>query len=129
RIDKIAVFKSLSKEDLEKILDIELNAVQKRIFLTQTDRPFVLVCEQSAKDFLLAEGTDAKYGARHLKRSIEHHLVLPLSSLLATDQILPGDTVSVTLGENGELSFERANYSYRMAAAASGSFIESSVNL
>ena len=131
RIDKIAVFKSLSKEDLEKILDIELNAVQKRIFQTQTDRPFVLVCEKKAKEFLLAEGTDAKYGARHLKRSIEHHLVLPLSSLLATDQILPGDTVSVSLAETGsELSFERSSHPYRMAAAAAGGgVIESSVNL
>jgi len=129
RIDKIAVFRSLNKADLEKILDIELAAVQQRILNTQIERPFVLICAAKARDFLLSEGTDVKYGARHLKRSIEHHLVLPLSSLLATDQIMPGDTVTADLGENGtELSFERSNLAYRMASAAGG-VIESSANL
>jgi len=57
---------------------------------------FVFRATRAAKDFLLREGTDLKYGARHLKRTIERHLVCPLASLLATDQVTTGETISVT---------------------------------
>ena len=56
---------------------------------------FVFHCAPSARDFLLAKGPTSKFGARHLKRSIERHLVFPLSSLLATGQIEFGDLVTV----------------------------------
>jgi ATP-dependent Clp protease ATP-binding subunit ClpB len=129
RIDKVAVFRALSKAHLEKVLDIELNAVQQRILDTQTERPFVLTCAAKARAFLLSQGTDPKYGARHLKRAIEHHLVLPLSSLLATGQIASGDIVTADLAENGsELSFEKTRPCLQMAAAAGG-VIESSAIL
>ncbi len=95
RIDKSVVFRSLSRNDLEQVLGIELASVQTRILKTQPDRPFVLHYTDEAKDFLLTNGTDPKYGARHLKRTIERHVVLPLSSLLATRQILAGDTITV----------------------------------
>jgi len=58
---------------------------------------FVFQCSSSARDFLLEEGTDAKFGARHLKRSIERHLVSPLSCLLATNQIEFGDVVTIEI--------------------------------
>jgi ATP-dependent Clp protease ATP-binding subunit ClpA len=54
---------------------------------------------QGAKDFLLREGTDLKYGARHLKRAIERHVVYPLASLLATDQVTAGETISIDWNE------------------------------
>jgi len=111
RLDKVIVFRPLTKTDLLKVLDIELAAVQTRIFQTQSDRPFVLTYTAGAKEFLLAEGTDLKYGARHLKRAIEHHLVLPLSSLLATEQIVTGDTINVDVtveGSTKELTFSKA---------------------
>jgi hypothetical protein len=50
---------------------------------------------QPAREFLLKEGTDMKYGARHLKRAIERHLVYPLASLLATEQVSLGDVISI----------------------------------
>jgi len=121
RLDKVVVFRPLNKMDLQKILDIELAAVQTRIFKTQVNRPFVLTYTAKAKGFLLAEGTDIKYGARHLKRAIEHNLVRPLSSLLATEQIISGDTVSVDVSEDGkELTFSRTNPVFRAAAANGG---------
>jgi ATP-dependent Clp protease ATP-binding subunit ClpA len=121
RLDKVIVFRPLNKADLQKILDIELDAVQSRIFHTQVDRPFVLTYTSKAKDFLLAEGTDLKYGARHLKRAIEHHLVLPLSSLLATEQITSGDTVNVDVDEGAkELTFARSTPVFCAVAAAGG---------
>jgi ATP-dependent Clp protease ATP-binding subunit ClpB len=128
RIDKVAVFRALNKAHLEKVLDIELHAVQQRILDSQTERPFVLTCAVKAREFLLSEGTDPKYGARHLKRAIEHHLVLPLASLLATGQIASGDVVSADLAENGtELSFEKTQICFQ--AAAAGGVIESSAIL
>lgn len=95
RLDKIVVFRPLGDEELRKVLDIELQMVQERIFLSSLDRPFVLTISPSGKDHLLREGTDAKYGARHLKRAIEKHLVQPVSNLLATGQVRAGDWVSV----------------------------------
>jgi ATP-dependent Clp protease ATP-binding subunit ClpB len=95
RLDKIVTFKPLGSPELRRILDIELNMVQQRIFNTSPDRSFVFKTSDGAKDFLLQEGTDLKYGARHLKRAIERLLVQPMSNLIATDQVRGGDCVNV----------------------------------
>jgi ATP-dependent Clp protease ATP-binding subunit ClpA len=95
RIDKVIVFRALTREHLEKILDIELGRVQQRIINATEGHQFVFRCTPEARDFLLREGTDMKFGARHLKRSIERHLVSPLSNLLATGQISLGDLITV----------------------------------
>ena len=71
-------------------------------------RQFVFKCAASARDFLLEKGTDSKFGARHLKRSIERHLVFPLSSLLATGQIEFGDLVTLQFDpETSKLTFRK----------------------
>jgi ATP-dependent Clp protease ATP-binding subunit ClpA len=95
RIDKVVVFRTLNREQLQQILNLELAEVQHRIMATQQERPFAFECTAAAKDFLLKEGTDPRYGARHLKRAIERHLVFPLSGLISTQQIHAGDKVSV----------------------------------
>src|SRR5438309_2436362 len=69
RLDKVVVFKPLGDSELKKILDIELNMVQQRIFNSSPDRAFIFHASEAAKSFLLREGTDVKYGARHLKRA------------------------------------------------------------
>jgi ATP-dependent Clp protease ATP-binding subunit ClpA len=99
RIDKVIVFRSLQRTHLEQILDIELTRVQERI-MTSTGNQFVFKCTPPARDFLLREGTDPKFGARHLKRAIERHLVFPMSNLLATHQIELGDLITVDF-DNG----------------------------
>src|ERR1700675_838037 len=95
RLDKIVTFKPLGSAELKKILDIELNMVQQRIFNTAPEKSFVFKASDGAKGFLLQEGTDLKYGARHLKRAIERLLVQPMSNLIATDQVRGGDCVFV----------------------------------
>jgi ATP-dependent Clp protease ATP-binding subunit ClpA len=108
RLDKVVVFRTLNEGDLRQILDIELNDVQTRIVNSQTDRQFIFTCTTDAKEFLLREGTELRYGARHLKRAIERHLVFPLSNLIATGQINQGDIVKVGLNaEGGKLTFLR----------------------
>jgi ATP-dependent Clp protease ATP-binding subunit ClpB len=95
RLDKIVTFRPLGTNELRKILDIELNMVQQRIFNTSPEKSFVFKTTDDARDFLLKEGTDLKYGARHLKRAIERLLVQPMSNLIATDQVRGGDCVNV----------------------------------
>jgi ATP-dependent Clp protease ATP-binding subunit ClpA len=94
RIDKTVVFHPLRSEQLEQILEIELGMVQQRVLETAKGR-FLFRVTQPARDFLLREGTDMKYGARHLKRAIERHVVYPLASLLATGQVSLGDVISI----------------------------------
>ncbi|HEX5422197.1 MAG TPA: AAA family ATPase [Candidatus Acidoferrales bacterium] len=94
RIDKVVVFHPLRSEQLEQILEIELGMVQQRVLETAKGR-FLFRVTQSAREFLLREGTDLKYGARHLKRAIERHIVYPLASLLATEQVRLGDVISI----------------------------------
>jgi ATP-dependent Clp protease ATP-binding subunit ClpA len=94
RIDKVVVFRSLKEHHLRLILDLELQAVQDRI-MQSAGTKFVFQCSEKAKDLLLREGLDFKYGARHLKRSVERFLVYPLSNLVATGQIGLGDLVNV----------------------------------
>src|SRR5260370_26527552 len=98
RIDKVVVFRSLKEHHLRQILDLELQAVQDRI-MQSAGTKFVFQCSDSAKDMLLQEGLDFKYGARHLKRAVERFLVYPLSNLVATSQVGLGDLVHVDLDE------------------------------
>src|ERR1700720_4283032 len=94
RLDKIVVFHPLRAGQLERILEIELDMVQRRLLDTARGQ-FLFRVAPAAKAFLLREGTDLKYGARHLKRAIERHLVYPLANLLATEQVCLSDVVSI----------------------------------
>jgi ATP-dependent Clp protease ATP-binding subunit ClpA len=94
RIDKSVVFRALREEQLEQILEIELGMVQQRVLETAQGR-FLFRVTPAAREFLLKEGTDLKYGARHLKRAIERYVVYPLASLLATEQVSLGDVLSI----------------------------------
>jgi ATP-dependent Clp protease ATP-binding subunit ClpA len=106
RIDKVIVFRTLKREHLERILDLELGRVQERIMSAAVSHQFVFNCTPGARNFLLEEGTDSKFGARHLKRSIERHVVFPLSNLLATGQIELGDLVTIDYAtETSKLTF------------------------
>lgn len=107
RIDKVVVFRSLKEHHLRQILNIELRSVQDRI-TESAGTKFVFECTDAAKEFLLGEGIDLKYGARHLKRAIERFLVYPLSNLVATEQVETGDLVMIDYdGERESLTFTK----------------------
>lgn len=108
RLDKVVVFQPLGTEQLKKVLDIELNLVQQRIFNTSGEKAFVFTVGDGSKNYLLEQGTDLKYGARHLKRAIERLLVQPMSNLIATDQVRGGDWIRVDYDEGANcLRFAR----------------------
>jgi len=107
RIDKVVVFRSLREHHLRDILEIELAAVQDRITDSAVTK-FVFECSDGAKEFLVQEGIDLKYGARHLKRSVERFLVYPLSNLVATQQVETGDLVLLDFDNKEEkLTFSK----------------------
>jgi ATP-dependent Clp protease ATP-binding subunit ClpB len=105
RIDKVVVFKTLRSEHLSQILEIELGMVQQRILQGAGASQFVFTCTQKVKEFLLQEGTDPRYGARHLKRAIERNIVFPLANLVATGQVKLGDFVRIDLAGESRLTF------------------------
>src|SRR5882724_4926320 len=107
RIDKVVVFKTLRSEHLEQILEIELGMVQQRILQATGNSQFVFSCTSPVKTFLLQEGTDPKYGARHLKRAIEKNVVFPLANLVATGQIKLGDFIRIDRKESGLMTFTK----------------------
>jgi ATP-dependent Clp protease ATP-binding subunit ClpA len=96
RLDKVVVFKPLGAEELRRIVDIELEMVQERIQAAAANKPFAVTVNESAREFLLKEGIDSRYGARHLKRAIERLLVQPLANLIASGQVGRGDWIRVT---------------------------------
>src|SRR3984893_3489776 len=118
RIDKVVVFRSLRHQQLCKILDLELKAVQDRIDEGAGER-FSFTLTDSAREFLLAEGIEYRYGARHFKRVIEKFLVNPLASLSATGQVHVGDVVVVDIQDQAQkLAFYRDESEAAKTAAA-----------
>jgi len=107
RLDKVVVFHPLRREQLEQVLEIELAQVQQRVLETAKGQ-FLFRVTSAGRDFLLQEGTDQRYGARHLKRAIERNVVYPLANLLATEQVHLGDLVCIDWNkEQNRLTFIR----------------------
>ena len=116
RLDKIVCFHPLRSEQLQQVLDIELGQVQQRVLETAKGQ-FLFRVTEPGKEFLLQEGTDQRYGARHLKRAIERHVVYPLANLLATEQIHLGDLVCIDWDRDQDrLTFIREGENLAMPA-------------
>ena len=120
RIDTVVVFRSLGQEQLRRVLDLELQEVQRRIE-EGAGEPFRMIVTERAAEFLLVEGMDSRYGARHLKRAIERFVVTPLANLAATRQVRLGEVAVIDFeGEERELVFYRDDSEAAQAVAAAG---------
>ena len=98
-MDDIIVFRSLNKDNLKHIIDIELGKVSKRL----KEKGLTLVMTDEAKELLIEKGTSLEYGARPLRRAIEHYLEDPLSEDLLRGNFVGKDTITVrTTGEKDE---------------------------
>ena len=99
RFDDIVVFRQLERADVEKILDIELSKVIRRLFDADGT---VLTLDASAKDFLIRKGFDPSLGARPLRRAIESHLESPLADAIIAGKFGEAPfAVKATAGEDG----------------------------
>jgi ATP-dependent Clp protease ATP-binding subunit ClpB len=91
----------LKRDELGEVLGLERGLVQKRM-LESITRPFLFRVTTEGRQFLLEEGTDQRYGVRHVKRAIELYLVGPLARLLAAGQVQSGDVwLSWPVSPNG----------------------------
>lgn len=86
RLDEVLVFDALSESQLRQVLAVEIEKVESRLSHA-TGKEIKLRLSEQAMQFLLREGADSRYGARHLKRALERRLVFPFSSLVATGQM------------------------------------------
>ena len=103
RIDDVILFNSLSKEDIHKIIDIELAKLFSRVH----DLGFKIQLTNEAKDYIANKGYDKEYGARPLKRAIQKYLEDTLAEEILTSKLSEGDTVKVDFDEkNSEIKMK-----------------------
>ena len=98
RVDDIVMFEQLSKEDIFKIIDIELSGFRKRL----SDLGYTLTLSDAAKDFIASKGYDPQYGARPLKRAIQKYLEDELAELILSSALLPGNEVIVDYDKDAD---------------------------
>ena len=103
RIDEIVLFKPLLKSELKGIIDIQIDRVKAML----EEKGLFLQVSDQAKDFLLQIGYDVTYGARPMKRTIQKHLINPLSTEILMNKFGAGDTVSVDDAGDGNLRFTK----------------------
>lgn len=103
RIDEIVLFKPLTKKEIRKIVDIQLDRVQKQL----SEREITIVVSDEAKDWLAQTGYDVTYGARPLKRVIQRYLVNPLAQELLAGNFSNGDTIKVHVSTRVGLTFSK----------------------
>jgi ATP-dependent Clp protease ATP-binding subunit ClpB len=101
RLDEIIVFRSLGREALARIVDIQL----RKLVASLAEREITLEVTEAARDMLAREGYDPDYGARPLKRTIQRRVQDSLASKILDGSLLPGYRIVVDVGEDGGLSF------------------------
>jgi len=105
RVDEIVIFNALGREQIAKIVDLQLANLKKHL----AERKIQIELTDKARELLRSEGYDAQYGARPLKRAIQRLIQDPLALKLLQGEVLPGDTVTVDADlKKGEMKFERA---------------------
>jgi len=97
RVDEIILFHRLKREDMGRIVDIQLSRLMKLL----TDRKITLQVDDKAKDWLGQKGYDPAYGARPLKRAIQKYVQDPLAEMVLAGKIHDGETVKITAGKDG----------------------------
>jgi ATP-dependent Clp protease ATP-binding subunit ClpB len=113
RIDDVVIFHQLSREQIAKIVDVQLERLSSML----AERNVTLVLEPSARELLMREGYDPSYGARPLKRAIQSLIQNPLAVKLLQGEIQPGQTVTVTAG--GDAMEFKTDQSFASARARS----------
>ncbi len=103
RVDDVVVFHPLGREHIRRIVDIQLGYLRRRL----ADRDMGLELDDAASDQLGEAGFDPVYGARPLKRAIQHQLENPLAQRILRGEFAAGETIRVT-ARDGVLAFERA---------------------
>jgi ATP-dependent Clp protease ATP-binding subunit ClpB len=105
RIDEVVLFKPLTRKELRKIVDIQIDKITAMV----KGRDITIEVDDEAKDWLAKLGYDVTYGARPLKRTIQKYLINPLSQELLAGNFVNGDTILITQSSNAGLDFRKKN--------------------
>jgi len=98
RIDDMIMFKSLGREEIHKIIDLELDKLYQRI----NNLGYQIELTEKAKDFIVDRGYDEKFGARPLKRAIQKYIEDPLAEEIIKSNLSDGDTITMDVQEGKE---------------------------
>lgn len=105
RVDAIVIFRSLNKEDIRKIVSLELDKVSERL----KDNDLHLTAAEEALALLAEQGYDSEFGARPLRRVIQMKVEDPLSDKLLSGEFTDGDSISVKVDDDGEIALEKTS--------------------
>jgi len=94
----MVLFRSLNREDIHKIIDLELSKLYKRL----NDLGYTISLTEKAKDFIVEKGYDEKFGARPLKRAIQKFIEDPLAEEIIKSNLHEGDKIKIDLDQKGE---------------------------
>jgi ATP-dependent Clp protease ATP-binding subunit ClpB len=100
RIDEIVVFHPLDESQIEKIAELQIDHLRARL----SERDYGLSVTQEALDYLAATGYDPVYGARPLKRAIQHYVENPLAQEILSSKFIPGDVIQIAFAD-GKIKF------------------------
>ncbi|HEX8684543.1 MAG TPA: AAA family ATPase [Ardenticatenaceae bacterium] len=108
RVDEIIIFEPLSREQLHEIVELQVHKLMKNV----SDKGLTVELDEASRAWLSDKGYDPQFGARPLKRVIMRHIETPLSRRLLAGDFTEGDTIRITVAENGEeLAFEKVGSS------------------
>ena len=103
RVDEIVVFNSLSKNELLKIVDLMLMDTKKAL----SEKNISMDVSEKAKEILISKGTDLKYGARPLRRAIQHNIEDELSEMILRKELEDGEKVLIDINDEGNFTFSK----------------------
>jgi ATP-dependent Clp protease ATP-binding subunit ClpC len=103
----VVIFRALNKEDIQKIVSLELFKVAERL----KDHNLVLTASTEALSLLAEQGYDSEFGARPLRRVIQQKVEDPLSDKMLSGDFIDGDSVEVIVNDDGEIALEKAQTS------------------
>jgi len=102
RLDDIVIFDVLSPEAIRKIVDIQIDLVQKRL----EEKEIALEVSSEVREYLAKDGYNPQYGARPIRRIIQNKILTPIASLMISKGVLSGGTISVGITKGTELTFD-----------------------
>jgi ATP-dependent Clp protease ATP-binding subunit ClpB len=103
RIDETIVFHNLSKDDISKIIDLQLKILQERL----DEQRIVINIDKKVKNLISEEGYDSVYGARPLKRAIQNLIQNPIALKILQGEFKEGETINININKNGEIDFRK----------------------
>ena len=105
RVDAVVIFRALNKEDIRKIVSLELDKVAERL----TDHDLGLVAIEEALSLLAEQGYDSEFGARPLRRVIQMKVEDPLSDKLLSGEFVDGDNITIIVDDDGEIALAKSD--------------------